>query len=304
MKPFGFTLLVTALILCFVLGLSSAGWGTTYAKGRYSCSKFEEVEKLYKKTNLGEDIDLEINYAACLILRGQGNDAAEGMRHLHRVLDMHGHVFAALFIAEYIESGGDFEIPIDMNKINEAVQAYYKVLAIINREPSYPYRLVDYTGYEFGNQIELRAHYHVPYLYINKFWAGFNGLYREHLYTSPSYKGKRDLPRFHKYSSYTRDSLKKTIESANRCLALPQKRHFKPKHYEYYQKQCGLLKEAAIGLRPLEDKRLVLLATESCRRDLPKCREYNELHKWIKDIIKQLSSKRKAVSKSYDIGLL
>ena len=302
MKPFGFTLLVTALVLSFVLCSSSAGFGNSYTKGRYICDDFAGEERFHNANP--KNIDGEISYATCLILRGQGNDAAEGMRHLHRVLDMHGHVFAALFIAEYIESGGDFEIPIDENKINEAVQAYYKVLAIINREPNYPYRLVDYTGYEFGNQIELRAHYHVPYLYINKFSLGFHGLYHEHLLTSPSYKGKRDQPRYPKYSSYTQDSLKKTIESANRCLALPQKRHFKPKHYEYYQKQCGLLKEAAIGLRPLEDKRLVLLATESCRRDLPKCREYNELHKQMKNVIKQYASESSELSRTYDIGLL
>ena len=77
-------------------------------------------------------------HAACLVLRGQGNDAVEGMNRFHHILNTTEHVFAALFIAEFIESGGDFEIPIDVTKINEAILAYGKVLAIINRNPRYP----------------------------------------------------------------------------------------------------------------------------------------------------------------------
>ena len=303
MKAVKLSLLVTALISSFVLCFGSYSWGDVYKKGEHVCSNFEEIKQLLRRDP--KDISLEIGYAICLVLRGQGNDVAEGMRSLYHKVERHNHVFAALFIAEFIESGGDFQIPIDENKINEAIHAYGRVLTYINFDPRYPHgEPIDYTIWERGNQMELRAYYHIPYLYINKFALGFHGLYHEYLLTSISYKGKRDLPRFHKYSSYTQDSLDKTIESANRCLALPKKRHFKSKHYEYYQKQCGLMKEAAIGLRPLEDKRLVLLATESCRRDLPKCREYDVLHKQIKGVIKKYSSESSELSRAYNIGLL
>ena len=302
MKPTRFCLLVTALILSFVLCSSPASFGNSYTKGRYSCD-FERVKQLYKVDP--KDIDRGIAYAGCLLLRAQGNDIAEGMRSLYHKIERHNHIFAALLIAEFIESGGDFQIPIDENKINEAIHAYFRVLAYINRDPRYPHsKPISYIVYEKKNHMELRAHYHIPYLYLNKFVLGFHGLYHEHLLTSPGYKGKRDLPRFHKYSSYTRDSLEKTIQHANRCINLPKKWYFSSKHYEYYRKQCRLIKEAAIAIQPLEEKRLVLLATESCRRDLPKCREYNELHKRMKNVIKQYSSESSELSRAYDIALL
>ena len=301
MKAIRFSFLAAAVVSSFVLCSGSYGWGNVYTKGRYSCD-FEKAEQHYKANP--KNISLEIAYAGCLLLRAQGNDVAEGMRSLYHKVERYNHVFAALLIAEFIESGGDFQIPIDMDKVNEAIYAYGRVLTYINRDPRYPTGEPNYIIYERKNQMELRSYYHIPYLYVEKFYLGFHGLYREHLYTSISYNGDKNLPRFHKYSPYTQDSLEKTIESANRCLNLPKKWHFKSKHYEYYQKQCKLLKETAVVLQPLEDKRLVLLATESCRRDLPKCREYNELHKQMKSVIKQFASKGRALSKTYDIGLL
>ena len=303
MKAVKLSLLVTALISSFVLCFGSYSWGDDYTRGRHTCDGFAEAERLHKSKP--QSITYEMVYGVCLSLRGRGNDAAEGLSRLRRIAKQHNHIVAALFIAEFIESGGDFQVPIDLDKVNEAIHAYGRVLTYINFDPRYPLgEPINYFIWEKYHQMELRSYYHIPYLYLNKFAAGFHGLYHEYLLTSPSYKGKRDLPRFHKYSSYTQDSLEKAIESANRCLALPKKRHFKTKHYEYYQKLCRLIKETTMAIQPLEDKRLILLATESCRRDLPKCREYDVLHKQISDIIKKYSPKSEALSKAYNIGLL
>ena len=153
-------------------------------------------------------------------------------------------------------------------------------------------------------QMELRAYYRIPTLYRNKFMTGFDGTYRRYLLTSPSYTGKRDLKTYPQYTLYTQDSLDKVIAAANRCLALPRKGHHRTRRYEFNKKTCRIMKEEAMALRPLEDKRLVLLATESCRRDLPKCKEYNELHKQMYNIMVKFFSELKAASRLYNISLL
>ncbi len=303
MKPIKFTLLVTTLVCSFVLCLSTAGWGNYYKKGRHVCEDFQEAKRLHS-TN-PDSVDDEIYYAACLVLRGQGDEAIEGMNRFHHILNTTEHALAALFIAEFIESGGDFEIPIDIDKINEAILAYGKVLAIINSHPRYPRaRPIDFRVYEKYHQMELRAYYRIPNLYMNKFGLGFLGLHREHLLTSLSYKGNRNLRTYPNYRLYTQDSLNKVIESANRCINLPKKWHFKTKRYEFSKKACQAVKETAIVLRPLEDKRLVLLATESCRRDLPNCKEYKELYEQMKNIVRKFSSERKRISEYYQIAIL
>ena len=302
MKPTRFRLLVTTLVLSFLLCSGSAGFGNSYTKGRHTCEDFKEAERLYKKDS--KSINYQLLMGICLVLRGQGNDAAEGMSLIHHVADRYNHVLAALFIAEYIDSGGDFELPIDINQISEAIHAYGRVLAFINFDPRYPFgEPIYYIIYERSNQMELRAYHRIPRLYTAKYILGFYGLYHQHLMTSAGYKGKRDLPTFSKYSLYTQDSLIKAIESADRCINLPKKRHFKTRYYEFYRKSCQIGKEQALALQPLEEKRLVLLATESCRRDLPNCREYNELHEQMRSIIRGKNSELIALSKSYNMSV-
>ena len=302
MKPIKLTLLVTALAASFVLSFGSLSWGQNYTKGRHTCDGFAEVERLYKSEP--QDIDWEMVYGVCLSLRGQGNDAAEGLSRLRRIAKQNNHALAALFVTEYVETGGRFQAPIDSDNINEAIFGYGQVLAYINWEPKYPKGDIDYTLYENAHQIELRAYYRIPHLYKSKFHLGFYGTYHRYLLTSLSYTGKRDLPTFPKYSPYTQHSLDKAIESANRCLSLPPKRHFKPNRYSFTKKACEIFKKEAIALRSLEDKRLVLLATESCRRDLPNCKEYSEIHRLMETIMIEKSSELIKASEFYNISIL
>ncbi len=304
MKPLKFTFLVTAIAASFVLCSGSLSWGNVYTKGRNSCEDFAKAEKRYNSKP--QSINYEIGYGICLALRAQGNDVAEGLIRLRRIAKQNNHVFAALFVTEYVETDGRFQTPIDFDNINEAIFGYGQVLAYVNWEGnSYPQsEPIDYTIYERSNQMELRAYYRIPHLYKSKFQLGFYGTYHRYLLTSLSYTGKRDLPTFPKYSPYTQHSLDKAIESANRCLSLPPKRHFKPNRYSFTKKACEILKKEAIALRSLEDKRLVLLATESCRRDLPNCKEYNEIHQQIKRVMIEKNSNLIAASKLHNISLL
>ncbi len=303
MKTMKFSLLVTTLAASFVLCSGSLSWGNVYTKGKYICEDFAEAEGLYKSEP--QNINYEIGYSMCLILRARGNDAAEGLIRLRRIAKQNNHVFAALFATEYVETGGRFEFPIDFDNINDAIFGYGQVLAYIHWEPKYPYGdPTDYILYENKVQMELRAYYRIPTLYRNKFMSGFDGTYHRYLLTSPGYTGKRDLQTYPKYTPYTQHSLDKVIASANRCLALPRKRHHRTRRYEFNKKACRIMKGEAMALRPLEDKRLVLLATESCKRDLPNCKEYNELHKQMENIMIEKSSELIEASKFYNVSLL
>ncbi len=301
MKAIKFSLLVTAVVSSFVLCFDSLSWSNSITKGRYTCDDFKKA-KLLHRTN-PESINDEIYYATCLALNGNSTD---GLSRLRRIAKQNNHAFAALFVTEYVETDGRFQAPIDFDNINEAIFGYGQVLAYINWEGnSYPQsEPIDYTLYENSNQMELRAYYRIPQLYQSKFFLGFYGTYHRYLLTSLSYTGKRDLPTFPKYSPYIQHSLDKVIESANRCLSLPPKRHFKPNRYSFNKKACEISKKEAIALRSLEDKRLVLLATESCRRDLPNCKEYNEIHQQMINIMKEKSSELIAASKLHNISLL
>ena len=302
MKTIKFSLLVTTLAASFVLCSGSYGWGNVYTKGRHSCEDFTKAERLYRSKP--QSIGYEMVWGVCLSLRGQGNDAAEGLIRLRRIAKQHNHVLAALFVTEYVETGGRFEFPIDFDNINEAIFGYGQVLAYINWEPKYPKGVIDYTLYENVHQMELRAYYRIPTLYRSKFISGFHGTYHRYLLTSPGYTGKRDLQTFPKYSPYTQDSLDKVIASANRCLALPKKGHHRTRRYEFNKKACRIMKGEAMALRPLEDKRLVLLVTESCRRDLPNCKEYNEIHQQMRNVMIKSVSELKVASEFYNISLL
>ena len=168
---------------------------------------------------------------------------------------------------------------------------------LIDRTPYYP---KGYEIYEFEAQMELHSYYNVPWLYMQKFAAGAGGLYRELLLNSPSYKGNRDINTYSKYSPYTLESLENVIEFANRCIALPKKNYFRQPHYNDTQKICRILKDAAEALLPLEEKRLELLANESCRRDVLKCQEHNELFNGaMLSIYSQSDDKMKAIVASY-----
>ena len=196
------------------------------------------------------------------------------MIRLRHIVKNQNNVKAASLIAYYIRTDGRLDGSTDENRLDEAIQAYFKVLSLIDFDPNYPYD--DYIAYERESQTELNATSLVPQLYMAKFWDGAHGNYNQHLLKSPSYKGDRDLKTYPQYSPYTMDSLNKVIKFANECLALPGKPHFQRNAYIAHREACQILKVTATAIRPLEEQKLVLLAGESCK-DLPQCPEYDEL---------------------------
>ena len=282
---------INLFIVFFLLSLSSlipSVFADNYYRGNYSCEGFKEMEQLYRSDP--ESIPLRKGYAHCLITKGEDS---EGMSILYHIADRHNDVKAAWVIAEYIHSGGTFEDRIDKHNINEAIEAYGRVVFFISLDPHYPQNGNDI--YEAESQMELRTNYRLPLLYFTKFKKGAVGTENIHLLRSPSYERDGDLDTYPKYNLYTMDSLEQMIKFADQCLALPPKRHFQSEAYGKIKAGCQVFKEAATALFPLEQQRLVLLATDSCSDDLPQCAEYYELRAEMVSIIKPVSADIKAI---------
>ena len=86
----------------------------------------------------------------CLALRGQGNDAAEGLSRLRRIAKQYNHALSRRFsLRNTSKPAGDLNSPIDFDNINEAILGYGQVLTYINWEPDFPRgEPIDYTLYE------------------------------------------------------------------------------------------------------------------------------------------------------------
>ena len=283
-----------AALACLLLTAASPAFANSYSRGNWDCGDFSSVEERYRSEP--EDINLQIGYAGCLITRG---DDSQGLTILHNIVDNRterARVKAAWMVANYVDSGGTFEDTIDENSINEAIEAYGKVVFFIDLDPRYP------DGnelYEEESQIELKSHYRLPLLYFEKFKKGAKGTDNVRLLNSPSYNGESNLRTYPEYNPYTIDSLNKIIKFSDVCLALPRKRHFNPITYVKTIAECRVLKEAATAILPLERERLALLNTDSCSYDLPQCSEHQEVKSGIISIIRQANSDIDAIIQKY-----
>ena len=200
------------------------------------------------------------------------------MSLLHPLVDHYNQIPSAFFIAQFIETSGEMGLTIEIDNIEKAIQAYFRVLFLINLGPNYPYD-PNYRLYEVNVQAELQSTYIVLYLYLNIYYCEIYDPQKRLLQISPGFEGERNLTTYRKYSPYTMvDTLSNVIEFANRYLALPNKPHFNPQYYKAYQKACRILKDAAEALMPMELEVLNIVASESCGKDLPKYRQkYEEL---------------------------
>ena len=274
MRPrpsFRFRLLPALLAAGLAASLApSPAFANSYERGDYSCDDFQKAEKNYQIKPTG---GYAVDYALCLLARNQGDD----VRAL-TILDSEiakGHVSAARDKAVYITTGGTMnQRKLDERNYNEALQAYGKILLLINIKPDYP---EGFLFTELKEQHELEAYFYMVYIYYFKFLAGLNGTENALFLQSPTYKGKRDLKLHSKYQPYTIDSLEKTIEHAGRCANLPRKQHFKYLRYKKTIIYCRVMEEYARQLIVMERERLTLLNNKSCTRDIKACSDYQTL---------------------------
>ena len=258
------------MILFFISLSTFSSWGTEYIRNELICTDFENTEKVYKRDP--KSVPLQIGYGMCLIAKGHD---FEGLKFWHDAADIHRDVKAAFLIAKYIETKGTFDTgPFDKDKLDEIIKAYLRVLLYINMTPNYPGGR--YILSEDESQIELVSRFRVPFYYYNKFIHGWTVSENTKLFTSPSYKGERNVGFANDYDEHTTNSLKSAIEYGEECASLPMKGHFKPDFYSDYTTACQIIRDLARDLLPLEQKRRYLLQQESCSKDLPQCTEYYE----------------------------
>ena len=235
------------------------------------CENFKEIEALYKKNQTPY---YGVSYAVCLTLRGR---RGEGVNLMYQFRDKNRHLGAAIFIANYMATNGSFSGQVFPHLLDEAIPAFLKILRMIEQS-GYPHpKNKQHIAFEKKNQIELYAYYTVPALYFNKYTKGVEGQHFQNLLKSPSYKGNKNLIFFAQHTHNTKKSLEKSLKSAKACEALPKKASFHPSFYEANKEKCKILTLAAQNILPLEDKRLELINSASCAKDIIKCSEYQKL---------------------------
>lgn len=250
-----------------------------YQRGSYICSDEASIEPFKYDSN---NLDNQYFYYSCLVIQGKDS---EGLPQLYILSDHHSHLLASNFLASYLRTDGRLESPWTTVTVDEAIKYNMKTQAIIKLTPRYP---EPYDFIEQDSQIELNSAYTLPHLYFLKYNLGIVGDYHEHLLQPSSYEGdKEKLNTFPEYNSFMRDSLNNVIRHAGECAGLPQKAHFDKDLYQAVTSACSLMKEMALSLLPLEQKRQGILLQPHCQ-DLNEenCAEYYDTHGEINNMLK------------------
>ena len=291
-KTKGVNLFFKLIAWLFIFSFSSLSFATEYTRGSLQCDNFEEMKAAYEAEP--ENIKWQSEYGYCLIVKGDVEGLTRLMTRLFLIDKRQLHIIAAYLIARYLHTDENFEHS-TIDRVDEAIEAYLRVLALIDAEPPYP----DYELNERYVEIELKTTFLVPELYFDKFSRGAQGIENYYILQSPDYKGDRELKTFPQYNRYTVDSLNKMIKFAGYCVNLPRKNHFDLTLYTAIKKACQVLKDTATALLPMEIKRLTFLENQTSCRDLSNCPEYDELADPIVSIVKQGVSDREAILRPF-----
>lgn len=262
-----------------------------YRRGKRVCT--DESEERFKYDS--EDLDNRYFYASCLVIKGEDS---KGLPMLYILADQHSHVLASDFLANYLRTDGRFELPLTHVAVDESIKYYMRSQVLIKLMPHYP---EPYEFIERNSQIELNSIYYVPHLYLLKYNIDSVGDLQAHLLQSPSYEGDRNIDTYPKYNTYMRDSLNNVIRYAGECANLPQKEHFNVRRYQATTESCRLMRDLAVTLLPLEEKRQEILRQPHCEDlKLPdsenacetgeyhpntNCLEYSETHCQINELM-------------------
>ena len=271
--------------LAMLLAAAGTGWAETFTRGMQSCD-FSVAEKYYQQDP--NDLSYQDLYATCLIIKG---DDANGLPMLYHLADQKSSVTANFFLADYLSTDGRFANPSTKKTLDEAINYYYRTLAIIDLIPTYPEP--DYFFHEKNHQMHLNSTYRVPRLYLARYQLGAAGDYGAHLMQWPGYEGE-SKDTFPKYNTFMRDSLNQGLQQAQHCRDLPRKRYHNPAHYKANAESCTLLVDLIKTLIPLEEQRQQILL--DCRDEngivqmgWENCPKYYESHKEINNLMEAYS---------------
>ena len=255
--------------IAFFVFATSPSFGTVYRTGNLGCGDFEDTERQYKEQLNDPDsyVSLTLVYALCLLAKGEvtnnQDDISRGMLILHGLADQHSNIVANFWIAEYHSTGGSFNTNIADRNLDLAVDYYSRTLAIIKTYNSYPPLI--YSMWEKTTNIEMKAYYMLPLIYLAMFYRGIYGDYSVRLLNSPSYEGDRDLEAYPEYRHNIMGYINLAIEHAGNCKNLPLKSHFRKSSASYYIKVCAMFEKKAKLLKSAYMKRQHILNQDRCK---------------------------------------
>ena len=237
-----------------------------YKRGEYVCT--DESEIGFK--NNPQDLDEQYFHFSCEVVKGNDNI---GLPELYRLADDRNHLLASDFLAHYLQTDGELDDSWEGIAVNEAIKYHMKTQDIIRLIPNYPPDL--YKSIEYNEQIELDSVYKLAHLYLLRYQLGVIGDYHVTLLNSPNYEGG-DLDTYPMYNTLMHDSLDNVVRYAGECANLSKKPHFRENLYNVTIKTCSLMRELALDIIPLEEKRKKLLSQlEAEGKSLSRqCEEY------------------------------
>ena len=232
-----------------------------YERGRFGCT--DENERDYRDNP--QDLDEQYYHYSCEVIKGDDSFLSK----IDNLAYHHSHLLANDFLANYYQTDGaldDSFIPV--KTLDKAISYRMQTQVIIGLITNYPYS-TPYKLIEFDDQIELDSAYKLAHMYLLKYNMGIFGDFNVALINSPSYNEGSDLETYPEYNTSMYDSLENVVKYAGECANLPLKEHFKYDldRYNATIKACGLMKELALALEPLEAERKSLLS---------KCPDLNE----------------------------
>ena len=256
-------------ILC-LYGWTAYAWENDYW-GTMSCGDWEWVKQDYQENP--EVHEAQYTYATCLFLKGKltnnSSEVDQALRMLYHLAEDFGHITSSNFMAKYLKTDGtmnNYGFDAGIDNIDRSIYYYQRVLYLIALTNGYYATFGDeYRFAELSKQMELQSYMMVPYIYLQKYFWGGIGDYNFNLLASISYEGDRDLETYPEYADLTLDSLSQMKESAQTCLSLSYKPHFKRPAYNLVRELCQNYKQLAERLYELELKRREEIAQNYCK---------------------------------------
>ncbi len=262
-RALGVGMLLGHFLLVFLL------FSSPVAFAQSSC---EAEEQLYKETprdyeNYTDHV--KTGYARCLLANERGERRPEALRILQGVARQSNNVYAAFLIACDVLRNGDYK-----KHLREIIEDHKLVKFFIGLDHGYPNPR--YSMYERKYDIELKTHFVLVALHLEKYALGREGHKNEISMLSPSYDGDQNLETYPEYSPYVIDSLKKTIHFAKICLALSRKQYWNEKAFTAAKGNCEYIKNFSEKVLPLELEKKETLNQSFCEDPLM-CPEYQNI---------------------------
>ncbi len=284
--------------LALAAGVAIALHGAEAAqRGNLSCS---QPQYIYEKLSIHDASDKRAgdhgpDYANLSVEAGmcrlaEGKDGL-GLNNLENAVEL-GVPYAALLIALYYKSEGTFEEARFFQKdLLHVIQRYEQVWAMVS-SPNYPYDRPPIQKLdEQGELIKLTTAYEISLLYFYRWLRASVHYNSERAAQSPS-NTKKDWTSYPNDRGAAKNSLQSMFRWASTCRQIPYDSNlWSRSNYDHIMRGCGILREAAEKMIPLDQRR-----REAARRcdDILKCPDYDEVSSqlidWFNDTKKQLIS--------------